>query len=155
MVGLLVIVLLAAGLYRRRSQLRAADIYLIACLGGLLLTPWSQDARYWIPVLPIIIAALMAEISSWWRQAATVRWAGYAICGLYGAMGIIALGYSTRVTFSGAAFPEIYGGGSFAPIYRIVLLHQPPLPNESFDPEALRVLQRYGGRKTEKLPDHP
>lgn len=145
--GSLVIVLLLLGLYRRRRSLAITDVYLLSCLGALLLTPWAGGAgRYLIPVLPIVIAALIAELRSLWARMGWARIGVYGIVALYASMGVVAMGYSTWITFSGPRFPERYGDGRLTATYRLYLFDQPPAERDELNPQGLKVLRRYGGR---------
>jgi hypothetical protein len=145
--GSIVLVLLLLGLYRRRRSLAVTDVYLLCCLGGLLLTPWAGGAgRYLIPVVSIIIAALIAELKSRWPRLGWARMGVYGVGALYVTMGVVAMGYSSWITFSGPEFPERYGDGRLTATYRLYLLDQPPAAGEELNPDGLRVLRRYGGR---------
>ena len=146
-VGLVVVVPLLRGVYRRRHSLATTDVYLLSYLGSMLLTPWGGGAgRYLIPVLSIVIAALIAELQSLWARLGWARLGVYGIGALYVAMGIVAMGYSTWLTFSGPKFPERYGDGRLTATYRLFLLGQPPAAGEELNADGLRVLRRYGGR---------
>jgi len=145
-VGSMVVVVLLLALWRRRLAPTTTDVYLLSCLGGLLLTPWAGGAgRYLIPVLPILIAAVLAELRLQWEGLGWGRMGVYGIGALYVAMGVVAMGYSTWITFSGPKFPERYGDGKLAATYRFFLLNQPPAQTEDLNPAALKVLRRYGG----------
>jgi hypothetical protein len=147
-VGLIVVVVVFLGIYRRRRSLTTSDVYLLSCLGGLLLTPWAGGAgRYLIPVLAIFIAALIAELHSLWARLGWARIGVYGAGALYVTMGIVAMGYSTWLTFSGPKFPERYGDGRLTATYRLYLVDQPPAAGEELNPEGLKVLRRYGGRR--------
>jgi hypothetical protein len=146
-VGSIVLVLLLLWLYHRRHTLAVTDVYLLSCLGGLLLTPWAGGAgRYLIPVVSIIIAALIAEVQSLWPRLGFARVGVYGTGALYVAMGLVAMGYSTWLTFSGPRFPERYGDGNLTATYRLYLLDQPPAAGEELNAGGLKVLRRYGGR---------
>lgn len=146
-VGSIVLVLLLLWLYHRRHTLAVTDVYLLSCLGGLLLTPWAGGAgRYLIPVVSIIIAALIAEVQSLWPRLGFARVGVYGTGALYVAMGLVAMGYSTWLTFSGPKFPERYGDGNLTATYRLYLLDQPPAAGEELNAGGLKVLRRYGGR---------
>jgi hypothetical protein len=146
-VGSIVVVGLFLGVYRRWHSLAATDVYLLSYLGSMLLTPWGGGAgRYLIPVIPIVIVALIAELHSRWAKLGWARMGVYAIGALYLAMGVVAMGYSTWITFSGPKFPERYGDGRLTATYRLYLFDQPPAPGEELNPEGLKVLRRYGGR---------
>ena len=69
-----------------------------------------------------------------------------AYCAYFGLLGILALGYSSRITFSGAHFPDVYGDGNFRPTYRLVLLGEQPKNGEATDPDAVYLLRRFEPR---------
>ncbi len=147
-VGLIVVVGLFLGVYRRRRSLATTDVYLLSYLGSMLLTPWGGgEGRYLIPVVSIAIVALIDELRSLWARLGWARIGVYAIATLYVSMGVVAMGYSTWITFSGPKFPERYGDGRLTATYRLFLLDQPPAAGEELNPEGLKVLRRYGGRR--------
>jgi hypothetical protein len=146
-VGSIVVVGLFLGIYRRRRSLATTDVYLLSYLGSMLLTPWDAGGRYLIPVVSIIIAVLVAELPSLWARLGWARIGVYGIGALYVAMGVVAMGYSSWITFSGPKFPERYGDGRLTATYRLFLLDQPPAVGEELNPEGLKVLRRYGGRR--------
>jgi hypothetical protein len=121
---------------------------LLSYLGSMLLTPWGGgEGRYLIPVVSIAIVALIDELRSLWARLGWARIGVYAIATLYVSMGVVAMGYSTWLTFSGPKFPERYGDGRLTATYRLYLLDQPPAAGEELNPEGLKVLRRYGGRR--------
>jgi len=144
LVGLTSLMLLAAFVYRRRKSLNSADVYMLACLLGLLLTPWAQDSRYWIPALPLVLAAILGQLMLQWKSSRLVRLVVRSVGTLYLGMGLAAFAYSTYVTFSGSKFPDVYGGGtsSFAQAYRLVLFGQ-NVPSDHVDPDVVLALRRY------------
>ena len=146
LVGSVVVVLLLLGVYRHRRSLAVTDVYLLSCLGGLLLTPWAAGGRYLIPVVSMIVVALIAELQSRWPLLGWARMGVYALGALYVTMGVVAMGYSTWLTFSGPRFPERYGDGRLTATYRLYLLDQQPAAGEELNLEGLKVLRRYGGR---------
>jgi hypothetical protein len=146
-VGSIVVVGIFLGIYRRWRSLAITDVYLLSYLGSMLLTPWGGgEGRYLIPVIPIVIMALIAELHPRWAKLGWARIGVYGIGALYVAMGVVALGYSTWITFSGPKFPERYGDGRLTATYRLYLFDQSPVAGEELNPEGLKVLQRYGGR---------
>lgn len=65
-------------------------------------------------------------------------------------LGLLALGFSTRFTFAGARFPDIYGDGSFRDAYRIVLRGETPKNGDDVNQGALYLLRRYEWRAASK-----
>jgi len=58
-------------------------------------------------------------------------------------LGLLALGFSTRLTFAGARFPDIYGDGNFRDAYRIMLRGETPKNGDDVNQDALYLLRSY------------
>jgi hypothetical protein len=69
---------------------------------------------------------------------------------LFCMLGLLALGFSTRLTFAGARFPDIYGDGSFHDAYRIVLRGETRKNGDDVNQDALYLLRRYEWRAASK-----
>jgi hypothetical protein len=65
-------------------------------------------------------------------------------------VGLLALGFSTRLTFAGPRFPDIYGDGNFHDAYRIVLRGEKPNNGDDVNQDALYLLRRYEWRASSK-----
>jgi hypothetical protein len=63
---------------------------------------------------------------------------------------MVALGYSTRLTFAGSRFPELYGDGTLRATYRTALLGESPKNADDVSPDALYLLRRYEWRLASK-----
>jgi len=124
----------------RHCRVGVAEIYLATYLFILLLWPYS-DTRFWTPVLPLIFAALFSLLRPWtftgWRKQASLLYSA-----AYMLMGLAALAYSTRITFSGREFPRRYGDESIRSTYE-VFYSDPKADRSRFNGPALEVLQRY------------
>jgi hypothetical protein len=79
-----------------------------------------------------------------------LRPAIFAYCSLYCLLGLVALGYSTRLTFAGRRFPDLYGDGTLRPTYRLVFLGEPPKNADDISQEAVYLLHRYEWRLARK-----
>ena len=118
---------------RRRTPWLSA--YLLAY--SALVFPWPfTDARFWLPVMPMVLLAIYSGAQPLFRR---IDRPALAYAALYSLMGFAALAYSTRLTFSGPKFPYLYGDGSLTNSY---LAHctagTPPI-----DKGTLHLLQRY------------
>ena len=140
-VGMLAIALAIRGVWLRRRSLSVLEIGLMTYGGIIFIWPY-QDARFWLPVIPIIvgyIALAMIDISS----QRYIRLFGIAACAWFVVAGIIALIYSTRISLAGNRFPDLYGDGSLTPSYRAAFFGQ---TNSVVNDEAIFLLKRYDSR---------
>jgi hypothetical protein len=137
--GLLLIV--AAALWRRRSVWTAFDSYGVVYLGVLSFW-WANESRFWIPVTPLLLAWVWYWLLSL-PQGALLKMARNAYVAWFILMGLAALLYSTRVTFSGRDFPNVYGGGAISDTYRAAWGMPPPADPAKVDQIRLRLLQAY------------
>ncbi len=133
-------VLLAIVWHCRRGTVEA---FLAAYLFIFLLWPYA-DARFWIPILPLIFAELFSVARPWtltgWKKRASVAYAA-----AYAFMGVAALAYSTWITFSGPKFPRRYGDGNLRATYEAFYSQRRVDDSTKIDAAGLEVLQRYGG----------
>ena len=79
-----------------------------------------------------------------------LRPAIFIYCSLFCLLGIIALGYSTRLTFAGSQFPALYGDGTLRATYRLALLGEQPKNVSDGDQDSLYLLRRYEWRLSSK-----
>lgn len=142
-IGLAVMAVAAAGFWSRRRTIGAADIYVV-CYSLLVAAFPFYDARYWIPAFPFLIGHLVLAGEPVFCKPA-VRLATAAYLGLFAVLGLVGLAYSTRVSYAGDRFPDVYGDGSLTPTYRAAL--QGGSQNApSVIPEALAVLRKHSAR---------
>ena len=124
----------------RHCRLGVAEIYLAAYVFVMLLWLYT-DTRFRTPVLPLIFAALFSSLRPWtftgWRKQAGLLYAA-----AYMLMGLVALAYSTRITFSGREFPRRYGDGNIRSTYE-VFYSDPKADWSRSNDCALELLQRY------------
>jgi hypothetical protein len=141
--GALVPIVLAWGA-RLRHRLEVVDVYTAGYLFILLVWPY-RDARFWLPVFPIFLGyvGLVRE-----RYAAVVamRRAGAAYLAAFGALGVFALAYSSRISLAHDRFPERYAGGVYRDSYRAAWSPDDAATgddNARVDPQIVRLVQRY------------
>ena len=68
----------------------------------------------------------------------------YAVC--FSLLGVAALAYSTRLTFAGDRFPDLYGDGKLRATYRLAWFDEAPRSGTTIDPDALYLLRRFEPR---------
>jgi hypothetical protein len=124
----------------RHCRLGVAEIYLASYV--FIMLPWPYaDTRFWMPVLPLIFAELFSSLRPWtltgWRKQASLLYSA-----AYMLMGLAALAYSTRITFSGREFPRRYGDENIRSTYE-VFYSDPKADRSRSNASALELLQRY------------
>lgn len=147
-VGALAIFVFVIGIWQQRRSPNAVLLYVIGFACIVFAYPWS-DSRLWLPVLPFLAGYVLMGLermvsNSILRPLLVV----YCLC--FCLLGSVALGFSTRITFSGARFPDIYGDGNFRDTYKFVLRGESPTNGHSIDPDALYLLRRYECRAARK-----
>ncbi len=147
-VGGVAIVLFVVGLWQKGKRPDPVWFYVIGSAAIVFAYPWF-DTRLWLPVLPFLMGYVWMAFGRAYPPQA-VRLAGPAYCVLYALLGIAALGYSTRLTFSGTQFPELFGDGNFRATYRFALRGEAPSDPKQIDPDALYLLHRYEWRASGK-----
>jgi hypothetical protein len=144
-VGFFALLWFAGGIWGKRRQLDAQVWYVLGFAFILLAWPWS-DARFWLPVLPLLMGYVLIGA----RRIVPPRVLRPVIltyCLCFCVLGIAALGYSTRLTFAGNRFPDLYGDGTLRATYRLVLLGEPPRNPDNISPDALYLLHRYDSHR--------
>lgn len=142
--GLVALMLWAVGLWEKRSRFTALDCYVLVFACILLAWPWS-DARFWLPLLPVLIGYVLIGAERL-VPSRLLRSAIMVYCSLFCLLGLIALGYSTRLTFAGRNFPDLYGDGTLRATYRLVFLGVSPKRSEDVNQDAVYLLRRYEWR---------
>jgi len=136
-IGLTAILWLAFTL--RRARIGSVEIYLAAYACIFLLWPYG-DTRFWNPVLPLLSAELLASLAPWtftgWKKLA-----GLAYSSAYLLMGLLAMAYSTWITFSGAGFARRYGDDHLRPTY--AYFYSASRDQATVNQPALELLKRY------------
>jgi len=136
--GLGLTALMLIGLWRWRQKLHPTHVYLIAYLAILAIWPFT-DVRFWIPVLPLIVIVVIQSAESS-TCAKACRRATAVYLAYYTMTVVIAVAYTTRLTFAGSRFPERYGGGSMKAAYEEAWSGQVEDPND----DRVNLIHRYG-----------
>ena len=132
--------LVALGAFRFRWPRTPAGIYLASSIAILIVWPYNS-IRLWLPVVPLLIAYILTVDL---RFTPGVKWRVFTRAYLVGFVvtGLATLAYTTRITFSGKNFPNVYGlnGGMSAPdptTGRVDSVH---------NARAKALIERYGRR---------
>jgi hypothetical protein len=146
--GFLTFLLWITGIWTKRRKLDAAVLYVLGYAAIVLGYPWS-DTRLWLPVLPLLMGYVLIAARRI-VPSRLLRPAIVAYCTFFCLLGIVALGYSTRLTFAGKDFPNLYGDGTLRATYRVALLGESPRNVDDVSEDALYLLRRYEWRLSPK-----
>jgi hypothetical protein len=128
-------------------RLSPPAIYLATYL--FMLACWPHDSpRLWMPILPLLIAVVVATlIASMPARPAKLFVQVYVAW--FVLTGLLALAYTTRITFSKSEFFSVYGnnGGLASP--GAPGRRPNPLDVRRYNEAAREVLMRYGGHQIE------
>ena len=144
LIGMLAMGFALAGLWHRKGSFRAADVYVLVHM--LILCVWPYwDARFWLPVLPLLMAWASHAVDGLWRRP-LFRLAVRVYLVFFILAGAAALAYTTRISLSGRRFPESYQYELFQPTYRVAFGRPQPGDRGRVDQSSLDVLRRYEPR---------
>lgn len=111
-IGLWIIV---RGYRDNRTRWGSSEAYFALYILALLIYPGPQT-RYWLPVVPLMLGWGFIGLRPFWKQ----RWGGALVAAYlvgYVITGIVAVAYSSTITFSGGAVGQTYGDGTLRPAY--------------------------------------
>lgn len=98
-VGLAALAVVVFGLWRRRREFGAVEIY-VSCVALILLVWPYTDGRFWIPIAPLMMGLLVPLFRDAARRAPGLRFAAAAYLLWFILAGVIALASNTRETLS-------------------------------------------------------
>jgi hypothetical protein len=146
--GFLAFLLATMGIWEKRRTLDASVLYALGFAAIVLAYPWF-DTRLWLPVLPLLMGYVLIGARRL-VPSRLLRPAIFGYCSIFCLLGMVALGYSTRLTFAGSRFPDLYGDGTLRAAYRTALLGESPENLADIDQDALYLLRRYEWRLSSK-----
>jgi hypothetical protein len=111
-IGLPLFLLTLFGVATKRREIGPTEVYLICYIAILFAWPY-YDARFWLPVIPLLIAYSLLAVKRLKLPNNVVA----IYCIAFATLGLTAIAYSTRISFSGSAFPDKYGDGQLRPTY--------------------------------------
>jgi hypothetical protein len=118
-IGVAALLLAAGGLIALRrkcpGRVQAPDVFVGSYVVLLFGWPYS-DTRFWVPIVPLLVA-YAARFCSHVLRGDLLRRVVAAYVAVFAVLGLLALGYSTRITFAGAKFPDRYGDGTLRATY--------------------------------------
>lgn len=146
--GLVAVVLLALA-RQRPVRLQLVDVYLALYLGVLAFWPYDSP-RLWMPIAPLVAGQVVSTLYRV-RNLRPVRFLIPVYAAWFALTGVVALGYTTRISFSGKDFSRLYGtdGGMATTALHTVR----PEVIRRYNAQADTVLNRYGGRRAGRFPN--
>jgi hypothetical protein len=111
-IGLLLFLLTLFGLAAKRRKISPTEVFMVCYMGILFAWPY-YDARFWLPVIPLLIAYSVLAVKSLRFPKSVVT----IYCIVFATLGFGAIAYSTRISFAGSKFPDRYGDGYLKPTY--------------------------------------
>ncbi len=126
----------------RHPMLRPVSWYMLSYTCMMLCWPYF-DARFWIPMLPVIGLMMWVALSQIQVRLPRLRFAiGAYMLGVVG-LGVVALIFSTRISLAGRQFSEVYGNGSAKMTYRYALDNGLPVEMDQVMMREVRLLQIF------------
>ena len=141
LMGLPLLMMLAATLYIRRRQLHIVDLFFITYMAIILTWPFP-DSRFWLPVIPLLAAYVAVFFFDVLRgRMALIAASAYTFC--FTVTGGVAIAYSLWLTFSGVHFPDRYGWGSMRAEYCSIYPCAGADRLRAPEPGYVEILRRY------------
>jgi hypothetical protein len=127
-----------------------AVLYFITYSAWMLCWPY-YGSRFWLPVIPLLAVFAVQAAQFLQKDSRLLRWAFGAYLALFLALGVTALGFSTRISLSGQEFSETYGDGDTRMTYRYALDNGKPVDMREVDAGKVRLLAIFEPRVPERL----
>lgn len=138
--GALFLALIAAGIWMRRRTFGPIELFLFGYAAILFVWPY-YDPRFWLPVLPLLFGYAGITVERLVRRGLP-RELPAAYLMAFAMLGVLVLGVSTRITYSGVQFPDAYGNAQFRPTYCAYYASCPATPAD-IDADGLHLLRTY------------
>jgi hypothetical protein len=136
MMGSVALLIFLVGIVALRKRSPWLSVYLAAY--SIMILPWPfTDPRFWLPAMPFVMLSFHEGLVFLFGKVPKrlVLGYGFAFCTL----GVVALGYSTKLTFAGQKFAQYYGDGRLTSTY---LTGCGPA-QDTGEHDALVLLRRY------------
>ena len=141
-IGVLVLSLMVAGV-AWRPQFGVVETYFVSYSAIILVWPF-YDPRFWLPVIPLLMAYSGLALKRLAQNRITVRMVeGYVMMFVF--LGISSLASDTRVSFSGSGFADLYSEGRYHSTYCAVWPCK-DLDSTKVDPDGVHLLRYYTQR---------
>ena len=129
-------------LFQSFKTIGIIEIYLIVY--ALVIGFWPYyDSQFWIPVFPFLIVYLINYFSNIQNISALKKRMVSVYLSLYILLGFSGLIYTSRITFSGNSFPDVYNFERLRPTCRFVFRIE-KVDSSLIDWDAEKILRRYG-----------
>ncbi len=111
-IGIVLFILMLVGVATKRNRISPTEVYMACYIGILFMWPY-YDSRFWLPVIPLVIAySVLAG-----RSLKVPHSVAIVYKSAFATLGFVAIAYSTRISLAGSSFPDRYGDGSLRPTY--------------------------------------
>jgi hypothetical protein len=137
--GLGLLLLILIGLATKRKATGPTEVFVVCYLGILFVWPYN-DARFWLPIIPLLIAYSVLAARSLRLPKAVIA----IYCIAFATLGFGAITYSSRISFAGPTFPDKYGDGLLRPTYCAAFQScRNGYDSDKVDAKVLRLLREY------------
>ena len=127
--------------FSRKSQIPFyIKVYLL--FYSIIILNWPYyDPRFWVPVLPLIVAVILRTP---FHAYPLLKWVGRAYLVIYLVLGLFAAGYSLYVGFNKERFAEKHAKGVYRNEYETHFFGKPQSDTaRSIDPNVVEILNKY------------
>jgi hypothetical protein len=111
---------------------------------SLLMFTWPfYDPRFWVPVVPLIIAIIIKSPSAFSKPVIVKRLA-FVFAAAYTLVGLLSVGYMTYTSLSKKVFAKTQANGVYRNEYETVFFGKPQSDTARLiNPTTIHVLERY------------
>jgi len=131
-------------LWRRRRSIGAGEVFLLGVAGIMAIWPY-EDARFWIPVFPVILG-LFAWGAGKLLPARARPLLPAVIVVVFVSAGVAGEIYNTKISLSPEQFPSRFSDDYLGPVYREAWGRKLPTDTVPADSTALRFLREFEPR---------
>jgi hypothetical protein len=126
----------------RQTKLMPLPFYFLTYSAMMCLWPY-YDTRFWLPMLPVMAFLLLITFKDLQQHWPKLRFAFrfYLVC--FFLLGLVAMGFSTRISLAGKQFSEHYGDGSAKMTYRYAFDNGLPVDMNEVNHRQVRLLRLF------------
>lgn len=140
LIGLSFFALVLFGVATKGRRFGPTETFFVAYVGVLFGWPF-YDPRFWLPVIPFLLAYMGLAVSHF-KSMPRRRLVAASYLGVYAGLGFMVLVASTKVAFSGSKFPDVYENDIYQGTYCVVF-RSCGTNRLAVNDAALHVLQTY------------
>jgi hypothetical protein len=130
--------------WRRRRVLGPAEVFALGVAGIMFIWPY-KDARFWIPVFPILLG-LCAWVVIHTPSLRARPVVPATVIAVFLGVGVVGEIYNTRISITPSQFPSRFSDDYLGPAYRAAWGVRPANDTMPVDSTALRLLREYEPR---------